>query len=145
MTFEDKGKILSFTLLKVEKGREKICKCNPPQYEIDTTNRIVVCEDCGATIDPFEALINICEYNDKMKEYQQKALERAKTYEEWADKEHRRRMRNKAFKDMDTQYQSGLYPYCPKCGEMFDPIELSRWGNKNFINRTEVNMSRKQQ
>lgn len=27
--------ILSFTLFKVEKGREKICKCNPPHYEID--------------------------------------------------------------------------------------------------------------
>lgn len=86
---------------------------------------------------PFEALVNICEYKDKMKEYQEKALERAKTYAEWADKEHRRRMRNKAFKDMDAQYQSGLYPYCPKCGEMFDPMELTSWGSKKFMDRKE--------
>ena len=134
---QEKDKILSFTLFKVEKGREKICNCNPPHYEIDTTNRIVICKDCGATIDPFEALISICGYNDKMKEYQEKAIERARTYAEWADKEHRRRMKNKAFKDMDVQYQNGLYPYCPKCGKMFDPAKLTHWGNKGFVDRIE--------
>ncbi len=134
---EEKDKVLSFTLYKVERGREKICKCNPPHLEIDTTNRIVICKDCGATIDPFEALIRICEYNDKIKEYQKKALEKARTYAEWADREWRRRMKNKAFKDMDAQYQNGLYPYCPKCGEMFDPIKLTQWGNKVFYEESE--------
>ncbi len=55
---KEKDKVLSFTLYKVERGKEKICRCNPPHLEIDTTNRIVVCMDCGATIDPFEALGN---------------------------------------------------------------------------------------
>lgn len=38
-------------------------------------------------------------------------------------------MKNKAFKDMGAQYQNGLYPYCPKFREMFDPVKLTRWGN----------------
>ena len=74
---EEKGKVLSFTLLKIEKGREKICKCNPPHYEIDTVNRIVTCTDCGATLDAFEALLKVCEYQSKWEEYQKKALEKA--------------------------------------------------------------------
>lgn len=134
---EDNNNILSFSLFKVEKGREKICRCNPPHFEIDTNNRIVVCKDCGATIEPFEALIRICEYNDELEEYQKKAFEKAKTYAQWADNEGRRRMKNKAFKDMDAQYQNGLYPYCPKCKEMFDPIDLNRWGSKNFYEKKE--------
>ncbi len=129
---EEKDNVLSFTLYKVERGREKICKCNPPHFEVDTTNQIVVCLDCGATIDPFEALIRICEYTDQIKAYQEQALEKARIYAGWADKEWRRRMKNKAFKDMDAQYQNGLYPYCPRCGEMFDPLKLTHWGNKGF-------------
>ncbi len=134
---EEKDKVLSFTLYKVERGREKMCKCNPPHFEIDTTNRIVVCTDCGATIDPFEALIRFCEYNDKIKECQKEALEKARTYAELADTEQNRRMKNKVFKDMDAEYQNGLYPYCPKCGEMFDPVKLTQWGNKRFYEESE--------
>lgn len=119
------NKILSFDLIKVEKGREKICKCNPPHYEIDTVNRIVTCTDCGAIIEPFEALLRICEYTDKLEEYQKKAVEKINIYKELADKEWKRRMKNRAFKEMDKQYQQGLYPICPKCGEKFNPMEIT--------------------
>lgn len=47
--------------------------------------------------------------------------------EEW-----RRRMKNKAFKDMDKQYQEGMLPHCPKCGEIFDPMEITGWTNKKY-------------
>lgn len=129
---EEKDKVLSFTLFKVEKGREKICRCNPPHYEIDTENRIVVCKDCGATLDAFEALLSLYNYMDAFREYQQKALEKAKVYGELADKEWRRRMKNKAFKDMDSNYHNDLYPICPKCGEMIDPIKITQYANKKF-------------
>lgn len=129
---EEKDKVLSFTLFKVEKGREKICKCNPPHYTIDVENRVVTCNDCGATIDAFEALMALYNHIDKYREYQEKALEKCKTYREWADKEWRRRMKNKAFKDMDKQYQEGMFPHCPKCGEIFDPMEITGRTNKKY-------------
>ena len=44
------NEIISFSLAKIERGREKLCKCDPPHYEIDTVNRIVSCQDCGATV-----------------------------------------------------------------------------------------------
>ncbi len=134
---EEKDNVLSFTLYKVERGREKICRCNPPHLEIDTTNRIVVCKDCGATIDPFEALLTFAEYAEEYEKYQDEALEKINSYREMANEELRRKMRNKAFKDMDSNYRNGMYPYCPKCGEMFDPMKLTHWGNKKFYEERE--------
>lgn len=134
---EENSGIVSFSLFKVEKGREKICRCNPPRYIVDTTNRIVTCDECGATLDAFEALHTICNYMESYIEYQKQAVERIKTYRQLADEEWRRRMKNKAFKDMDKQYQQGLYPLCPKCGEQFDPVEIKEWRNKMFYEQEE--------
>lgn len=106
----EKDNVLSFTLFKVEKGREKICRCDPPHYIIDTTNRIVICDDCGAVLDTFDALRILCEYIKKYEEYQEKAIERVNIYKELANEEMRRRFRNKAFKDMDANYKKGMLP-----------------------------------
>lgn len=127
---EEKDKILSFTLFKVEKGREKICKCNPPHLEIDMVNRIVTCTDCGATLDAFDALVTICEYMKRYEEYQKKAVKQIEVFSKEAEREWNRRMKNRAFKDMDLQYRNGLYPYCPECGKLFDPMKINSWANK---------------
>lgn len=129
---EEKNKILSFTLFKIEKGREKICNCNPPHYIIDTVNRIIVCDDCGAVIEPFEALLNVAGYTKEYEGYQEKALEKINSYREMANEELRRRFRNKAFKDMDRNYRNGMLPHCPECGEIFEPTEITRWTNKKY-------------
>jgi len=135
---EEKNKVLSFTLFKIEKGREKICSCNPPHYIIDTANRIIVCDDCGAVIEPFEALLNVAEYTKEYEEYQKKALKKINSYREMANEELRRRFRNKAFKDMDAQYKSGMLPHCPKCGEIFEPTEITRWTSAKYYQKKET-------
>lgn len=119
--------IISFSLYKTEKGREKICKCDPPHYILDDVNRIITCEDCGATIDPFEALLTINRYMDEFVEYQEEAMRKINTYREWADKEWRRRCKNRACKEMDANYHQGMYPHCPKCNEVFDPAKVTRY------------------
>lgn len=124
---EEKKKVLSFNLLKIEKGREKLCKCNPPHYIIDEANRIVTCEDCGATLDAFEALLRLCNYMDKFEEYQKEALKRGKMYDEWAKKKWRKQIKNKVFSEMDKQYQNGMLPHCPKCFKVFDPMKILSW------------------
>lgn len=134
---EDMGGVLSFTLFKVEKGREKICKCYPPHYEIDTVNRIVTCMDCGATLDAFEALMVICDYTKEYEDYQEEALKKINVYRELANEETRKRFRNKAFKEMDSKYKSDLFPHCPRCGEVFDPMEIRLWTNRKYYEQTE--------
>ena len=128
-----KGNVLSFTLFNINKGREKICKCNPPCYEIDTVNRIVTCMDCGAILDAFEALIALCQHMDEYEEYQQKVFEKCKIYGELANKEYRRRIKNKAIKEVDKQYQSGMLPICPKCGKAIEPTEITNYIHKKFL------------
>ena len=128
------NKVISFNLIRIERGREKICKCNPPRLVLDEKNRIVTCESCGATLDNFEALMILANHLEEIRQYKTDMLEKAHTYKELADKEWRRRIKNKVFKDMDEHYQSDMYPYCPKCGEMINPIEITRWGNKKLYN-----------
>lgn len=129
---EEKDKVLSFTMIKIEKGREKICRCSPPHYEIDPVNRVVSCMDCGATLDAFDALLTLCEYMEKFEEYQKEAIKKAETYREWAEKEWRRRMKNRAFKEMDSYYHKGMLPCCPKCRNLFNPMEITEWANEKY-------------
>lgn len=134
---EEKGKVLSFTLLKVEKGREKICKCSPPHYVIDTANRIVICDDCGAVLDAFDAIVELCNHIKEYEEYQDKALKQINTYREMADEEYRRRFRNRAFKEMDAEYRKGMLPRCPECGEIFEPTKINHWTNRKYYKESE--------
>lgn len=118
----DENDVLQFQFLKIEKGRSKLCKCNPPHYEVDVVNRIVTCTDCGAVIDPFEALVTLCSYEDRFTEYQEKALKKVKVYSEMADKEFRRRIKNAAFKNMDS----------PQCKKIINPVEITNYANKRI-------------
>lgn len=97
------------------------------QRENYCANRIVICQDCGAVLDPFDALERVAAHMELYAEYQEKALCKAKAFGELADKEFRRRMRNKAFKEMDVNYQKGLLPICPECEQVFDPMRIARW------------------
>lgn len=124
---ESENKTISFSLLRVERGRGKICKCQFPHFEIDCANRIVICQDCGAVLDPFDALERVAAHMELYAEYQEKALCKVKAFGKLADKEFRRRMRNKAFKEMDANYQKGLLPICPECEQVFDPMRIARW------------------
>lgn len=133
-----KNKIISFELLQVNKNREKLCRCNPPHYEVDTVNRIVKCTDCGAIIDPFEALIEVANQANKYKEFQKEAIEKINIYREQAKFELRRRFRNKAFKDMDEEYKRGMFPHCPICDKPFDPIRITKWSNGKCLEKSNI-------
>ena len=130
---KDENNILSFHLMKIEKGRKKICTCKPPHYELDVRNRVVNCLDCGATLDAFDALLSVSEHMDEYRNYQEQALKRSKLYSELADKEFKRYLKNKAFKEMNSKYQNGMYPHCPKCREAFDPANIVQWTYKDYV------------
>lgn len=121
------NEIISFNLARIERGREKLCKCDPPHYEIDIVNRIVSCQDCGATVDAFDALVTLARRYELLEETQTKMIEKAKVYGEWADREFKRMRKNRVFRNMEENYRSGLFPVCPKCNEAIDPVDITRW------------------
>lgn len=123
----DKGRIVSFDLAKINRGKERICSCKVPHYEIDTVNRLVMCMDCGAVVDAFDALLSLTEKFEEVEKRQREMLERARRYREFADEERDRMIRNRVFREMSLHYKKGLLPVCPECGEVFDPVRISRW------------------
>ena len=125
--------IVSFELAKINRGKQKICKCENPHYEIDTTNRLVMCLDCGAIIYPFEALYNFTKRNEEIEEKQLQMKDKAKFYYQEANKEIKRMIKNRTFREMNEQYKKGMWPVCPNCGEPFDAMQITQWTNKNFI------------
>lgn len=120
-------KIVRFDALRVEYGRAKVCQCKSASYEIDYQNRLVYCQDCGAIVDPFEALLNIAKYYDRYEDYLEYLLEEQKKLEDWNP-------RLRTIKNLAERYHSGkMAPVCPRCGEAFDLKEIERWTDARFV------------
>lgn len=127
------NEIISFELAKINRGKEKICKCEVSHYEIDVVNRLVMCTDCGAIVDPFDALFSIAENLEEVEILQKRMLEKARAYTEMANEEMRKMVKNRTFRNMDEQYKKGMVPICPKCNTAFDPIEIKTWVNESLV------------
>ena len=109
-------KIVRYDTIRVEYGKAKMCRCHSPHYEIDYQNRLVYCLDCGAVVDPLEALLSIARDTERWTEYTERLLEQRKQIEEY----HPRRI---ILKDLEKRYiqteRHGLEPTCPHCGRPF--------------------------
>ena len=128
------NRIISFDLAKINRGKEKICKCKCPHYEIDTVNRLVMCTDCMAIVEPFDALYSLAKNYEILEDIQSKMLDKAKAYEKMANDELKKMIKNRAFRKMDEQYKKGMLPICPTCNKAFEPMEIKTWINESLIN-----------
>lgn len=127
------NKPVSIELLRINRGRKKLCQCNPPHYDIDPVNRIVMCTDCGAVVDPFEALLVLCENYEIYQEDIKRLRKKAQVYAEEANKEFDRMCRSRTFREMEKNYRNNMLPECPECGKNFDPVNIMSWTNRNLI------------
>lgn len=118
-------KIKRIDVLKVEYGKRKLCECRNPHYEIDYVNKIVQCEDCGAIVEPFEALYNMAKHYERLGDQVEALLEQRR--EIAAYKPHLI-----VIKNLERETRAGMIPYCPKCGEMFELDEITAWHNRKF-------------
>ncbi len=123
--------VISFDLVKINKGKEKICKCKNPHYELDVVNRLVMCDDCGAILDPFDALYSLAERMKEVEDLQHKMIDKASTYTKMANEEFGRMIKNRRFREMDNNYKRGLFPFCPNCNTKIDPLKITEWGISN--------------
>ena len=121
--------VIRFDLLKINKDSKRLCQCKTPKYEIDMINRMIRCTICQAYVDPFEALGSLCSHYEILEDCHAKGLASIKRLQEIIEKESRRRYRNKAFRDMEQKYLQNLFPVCPECGMVFDPVRITSWIN----------------
>lgn len=133
----EKEEPICFDLLRINKGMKKICRCNPPHYELSVKNRIIICRDCGAVVDPFEAMLSIAGYHEQLREETKRLKEKAKVYSEEANKELKRMRKSRVFREMEESYRKNMFPRCPKCREYIDPLEITEWTNTECIEQEE--------
>lgn len=115
--------IVRFDVLKADYGRRKICQCSEPHYVLDCQNRLVYCNDCGAIIEPFEALENLERKYHRIESRLEQMHNQAKEISNY--KPHLR-----IFKDMEHRYQAdhfSMIPICPHCKKPFEFSELITW------------------
>ena len=122
-------KIKRIDVLRVEFGKKKLCNCHEPHYEIDNQNKLVHCEDCGAIVDPFTALVEIARHYDRIASQAEELLEQRKQIQNY--KPHLVVM-----KELESRYRADNYsmmPVCPRCREPFDLTELTSWVSRKFV------------
>lgn len=126
-----KDGVIRFDLLKINHDARKLCTCKKPHYELDMKNRMVKCTDCGAIVDPFEALETFALQYDYYADYQKKLSEEINYLKQEAERQSRRRLKLQTFKDMERAYvQNDLLPCCPHCDKPFDPIYVRHSRNR---------------
>lgn len=118
-------KITRIEILKLDKASKKICNCNNFKYTVDSTNRLVYCDCCGAVVEPFKAIENLAIHTDRLSSQLESIFEQKKKILNY--KPHL-----EIFKNMEYNYTHGKIPYCPHCNKMFDFKEIYYWGNVLF-------------
>lgn len=130
-------KIVRLDVLRVERGLRKQCICPLPHYEIDAQNRLVYCSDCGAIVDPYDALNKMAYRYEQVDEHTQYLLEERRKINDY-------KPRLVVIKKLEQKYRGpnhSMIPTCPRCKAAFDLAELLAvpWVNRIFAKRQEEN------
>lgn len=141
---EVKGAITEIDMFRINRGREKLCRCKNPHYEVDVTNRIVICTDCGAVVDSFDALMTLCKKYEVYQQDIKRLKSRAEVYAEEANKEFSKMCRGKIFREMEREYRNNMLPTCPECGHCFDPVNINSWTNRAVADNQSARRSREE-
>lgn len=123
------NKIVQIDVLKLEYDYQKICKCERCLYEIDVQNRLIRCTECGAIVDPFEALMNIAKNFDRVNEQVKNCYHKINELNSYKPYLREAKRYEAMMREKD------LLPICPKCGELFEWHELRSMGNKIFYKK----------
>lgn len=128
------SEVVDLNYLRLNRSRSKFCDCykyldKPPKYEIDTSNRVIECRYCQTIVEPFEALINLAKYYEKIQE----DLERAKQYKNEL-------MSYKPYLRQAKRYEKmmrekDMLPLCPNCNESFEWQDVTSMTNKKFLKK----------
>ncbi|MCA1066162.1 hypothetical protein QTG56_25150 (plasmid) [Rossellomorea sp. AcN35-11] len=118
--------IIQIEQLKINRNLNKLCSCNNRRFTLDTQNRRVLCDVCGAVVDPYDAMYDLASKRvDLQREVEtllQQRMEIAE-YKPWL----------KVIKSLEKHYRGKHYlPNCPRCAEPFYLEELSHWTGREY-------------
>lgn len=113
--------VIRIDVLQNFHNRTKLCNCLYPKYEIDSVNRLVYCQDCGAIVDPFDALNMICRKWSHVQSQLDTAYRQAKELSEY-------KPFLRAIKELESMQRRKMMPHCPHCNLPVDIVALSKGG-----------------
>lgn len=130
---EGREKITYIDIIRQKKNYTRYCQCQDPHYLVDSVNRMVECADCGAIIDPFQALENLARNHERINREFERLCEEAKKLEAY-------KPRLRVIKCLEERYSgtsNAMVPSCPHCGEYFDLKDLQTvgWRSKTLYDR----------
>lgn len=121
------GKELRRILIRKHLG--ELCQCGYPHHVvIDFENRRLECRDCGAPIDPFEFLKELCTRNHLMWEHLKFMREEKENLEKWMLNN---RM-GQTLRNFASQLRAGKVPLCPHCHQPFEFENIKSWTSKEY-------------
>jgi len=103
-------KVIELEVLRINRNIDKKCRCYNRTFVVDPTNKIILCGECGARVDPYEAIYDLAYNRERMVEENRRLLEQRKQIESYKPflvviKELEKKYRNK----------NELLPCCPHC------------------------------
>lgn len=112
-------------LFRINRQAQQLCRCEIPRFEIDTKNRIIRCEICGAILDPFEAFHKVALHFERLDDHYEYLKEIAEEYKKYKPMGR--------FKEFASEHRKGMLPVCPKCGKAFDFMDITEFRNKEYL------------
>ena len=123
-------KLVQLDQIRIERGLEKLCKCQTKKFVLDTKNRRVTCRSCGAPIDAFDAMYEMARDWERIHEELENVFEQRKMLDNY--KPHLR-----IIKELEAKTRTGpnkMHPVCPACEEPFALEELTEFYSAKFVN-----------
>ena len=110
-------KIIPISTLRIIRDKNKKCTCRNRKFYIDTQNREITCQECGAVIDPYDALLDIANHYERIEEEVNNLLAVRKQIVDY--KPHLLAMR-----ELERVYRGDMLPCCPHCNRGIYAKEL---------------------
>ena len=114
-------KIIDIDQVRINRNIDKLCKCKPRTFMIDTTNRRIICGGCGAEVDPYDALYELAFNGNALQKQVERLLEQRKQildYKPWL----------LVIRNLEKKYRGKkMLPCCPVCEEPFYLEEIKVW------------------
>lgn len=120
------GKQLKRALISKHLG--KLCTCQNRTVLVDRKNRRLECSECGAPLDPFDVVADLC-FSEHMYYSSLKFMRQEK--EELQKWMLNNRM-GSALREIASNIRRGLIPSCPHCKMPFDLDNLKSWTSKEY-------------
>lgn len=125
--------IINIEMLRINRNIGKRCKCIEKKFTVDANNRFVYCRECGALVDPYEAIEYLARHYEQLEEETKFLLEQRREIVNY--KPHM-----VVFRNLERDYRGKKkLPCCPKCGEGFYFEEITNWVNRENEGKSKKN------